>query len=300
MKRLIAILMGIVLVLAVQLGWGIASAAELPAPAPDPSGFEVLSPKAMPTPEVDPALTFSWELLLEENDLQNILSMYPGVRIYSKMYNTEDSTWLFLHGDDPVMLTEAYSSVYGQYKGCYFELTQSTDGVIRPRINGFWENAGTMENLTDFLRGYFSDPERMQLDRIEGDLIWADVFYGGDYRQKIAFDRGTLVVREIMSLVNGEVVGITGFDYDRKPTGYTFLDSWDKPLRNIEVLWESYPGGVRELRRETVSVPMDWEYFPVEAQWGDYTAYTNDRYIGDYKYPGDGVEYLLFLTTVKG
>ena len=47
-------------------------------------------------------------------------------------------------------------------------------------------------------------------------------------------------------------------------------------------------------------MPTDWEYLPFECRWGDFTAYTNDRYIGDYQYPGDGDGYLLFLTTVKG
>ena len=300
MKRRITFLIAVLLVLSLQLGGTGALAVEVRIPAAGSLSFEEFGSAPLPSPEVDPALTFTWDLLLEQNSMEMILSMYPAVRIYSKMYNTEDCTWIFLHGEDPVLLTDAYGSVFGQFKGCYFELAESTDGVIRPQINGLSDIAGSMENLTDFVLGYFSDPERLQLDRIEGDLIWADVYFAGGYRQKIAFDRGTLVVREIMSLSDGEVVGITGFDYDRKPTEYNFLDSWDGSLRNIQVLWETYPNRVRNLRRETVTIPMDWEYLPIEVQWGEFTAYTNDQYIGDYRYPGDGEEYLLFLTTVKG
>jgi hypothetical protein len=31
-----------------------------------------------------------------------------------------------------------------------------------------------------------------------------------------------------------------------------------------------------------------------------HTAYNNADYIGDYEYPGDNVDYELFLTTAKG
>ena len=93
---------------------------------------------------------------------------------------------------------------------------------------------------------------------------------------------------------------VTAFDYSAAPTEYRFLDSWDRPLRSVEVLWETYAGYERQLRRETVELPTDWEYLPFECRWGDFTAYTNDQYIGDYQYPGDGDGYLLFLTTVKG
>ena len=139
------------------------------------------------------------------------------------------------------------------------------------------------------------------MDRIEGDLIWADALYAGNYRQKLAFDRGSLALREVLSLrEDGEVMGDVIFDYRDTAPDCAYLDSWNRPLRTLRILWESYPQGLQELREEYVDVPDDWEYLPAEAQWGDYTAYTNDRYLGDYQYPGDGVEYLLFLTTVKG
>ena len=252
-------------------------------------------------PELDPGLTFDWDLLTEQNRLSTVLSMYPGIRIYSRMYNADDSTWLFLHGKDPVMITDSYGTVTGQFRGCYFELGESTDGKVRPQVSSFGEDAVIGQNLENFVLGYFDRPAVMKLDRIEGDLIWTDAIYSSGYRQKLAFDRGTLVLREVMSLNdNGEVGNITAFDYSAAPTGFHFMDSWDRPLRTIEVLWETYSGNEQQLRRESIQLPADWEYLPFECRWGDFTAYTNDRYIGDYQYPGDGDGYLLFLTTVKG
>ena len=252
-------------------------------------------------PEVDPNLTFDWELLTEQNRLSKILSMYPAVRIYSRTYNPDDSTWLFLHGKDPVMISEAYGNVTGQFRTCYFELGQSTDGKVRPQVGSFEENAVILQNLENYILGYFDGPAVMKLDRIEGDLIWADAVYRSGYRQKLAFDRGTLVLREVMSLNDdGEVGNITVFDYSSAPDAYRFLDSWDMPLRTIEVVWETYSGTERQLRRENVRLPADWEYLPFECRWGEFTAYTNELCIGDYQYPGDGAGYLLFLTTVKG
>ena len=251
-------------------------------------------------PEVDPALTFDWDLLTEQNRLEKILEMYPGVRIIDRMNDTGAETWFFLHGGDPVMVTDAYGAVYGQFRGCYFELGESTDGIRRPQVGTITDAAETKRNLNDYILDYFTGPAVLKLDRIEGDLIWADSLYRGGYRQKLAFDRGTLVLREVVSLSDsGEVVGIIGFDYSATPAKYTFLDSWDRSLRNIEVLWENYSEG-EQLRRETVKLPADWEYYPYESRWGDYTIYTNDRYIGEYSYPGDGVDYMLLLTTVKG
>ena len=110
-----------------------------------------------------------------------------------------------------------------------------------------------------------------------------------------------MVLREVMSLNDdGEVGNVTVFDYTSAPDNYSFLDSWDRPLRSIEVVWETYSGSERQLRRENILVPTDWEYLPFECRWGDFTAYNNDLAIGEYRYPGDGAGYLLFLTSVKG
>ena len=252
-------------------------------------------------PELDPALGFDWELLMEENSLKTILASYPAVRISDKLYQTEAYTWLFLRDGTPVMLTDAYGMISGQFKGCYFELGVSTDGKTRPQIGNLDSKAGSMERLGSYITDMFSSVAYMELDRIEGDLIWANARYAGGFRQKLAFDRGSLALREVMSLADsGEVIGDMELNYSLPAPNYAFLDSWERPLRTVRVLWESYPGGLRELKSETILLPDDWEYLPYEGQSGEYTMYNNDRYIGDYAYPGDGDSYMLFLTTVKG
>jgi hypothetical protein len=97
----------------------------------------------------------------------------------------------------------------------------------------------------------------------------------------------------------GEVLGSNCYDYVEAPD-FKFLDSWDHSLREVSVTWESYEGQEANRYTETVSIPADWEYLPYECRWGEYTAYTNADYIGDYEYPGDNVDYELFLTTAKG
>ena len=79
-----------------------------------------------------------------------------------------------------------------------------------------------------------------------------------------------------------------------------FLDSWDGPMRAVTVHWEEFPNGVRVTRDEKVRIPADWEYLPRQGRWGDYTVWMNEDYTKLYEYPGDGMDYTLYLTTAKG
>ena len=255
----------------------------------------------LPEPQVDPALTFTWEQLQEANSVKRILLQYPSIKSYSKEYSYGNSTWLFLHDGEPVLLTGSDGAYSGKIHGCSFDFGETENGELRARISSMDTEEQAWETLNSFILDYFYLPAFLRLDRIEGDLIWADAIYSGGYRQKLAFDYGTLVLREVVSLSeDGMVLGSNVFEYLNPAPNPDFLRSWDSPLRTIHVIWESYPNGVRELRREEVEVPKDWEYLPYQALWGDYTAYTNEEYLGDYAYPGDGEDYTLFLTTVKG
>ena len=252
-------------------------------------------------PEVDPALTFTWADVAEANKLENVLALYPAVRIYSVEYPEGGNTWIFQRNGNPALLVENGDYCSGQYMGCWFDYEADEDGVVRARIGGMDPDAGTWESLNATLLEGFRDASALRLDRIEKDLIWADCLYRGGFRQKLAFDRGTLVLRELVALSEeGEVFSSNRYDYSAPEPEFAFLDGWDETLRDVTVTWEDYDNGEQILFTETVSIPADWEYLPYEGSWGDYTVYNNTDYIGEYEYPGDNVDYELFLTTVKG
>ena len=71
----------------------------------------------------------------------------------------------------------------------------------------------------------------------------------------------------------------------------------EKALRSMIKEHKGQAGALMPILQKAQEI---YGYLPIEVQWGEFTAYTNDQYIGDYRYPGDGEEYLLFLTTVKG
>ena len=81
---------------------------------------------------------------------------------------------------------------------------------------------------------------------------------------------------------------------------FSFLDGWDKPLREVTGIWEDFYDGDVHVRTETYELPGDWEFLPWEGRWGDYTIYMNKGYTRPYFYPGDGMDYTLYLTTAKG
>ena len=251
-------------------------------------------------PEVDPALTFTWEQVEQANLLENVLAVYPAVRMYSREYPENGSTWLFQRNGQPALVVEDGDYCTGQYMGCWFDREADEAGTVRARVGAFDADAGTWDALNSTLLEGFRDAGALRLDRIEEDLIWADCLYRGGYRQKLAFDRGTLVLRELVVLSEeGEVLGSNCYDYTQEPD-FRFLDSWDEALREVTVTWESFNGQEPTRYTETVSIPADWEYLPYEVRWGDYTAYNNEDYIGEYEYPGDSLDYELFLTTAKG
>ena len=252
-------------------------------------------------PVIDPALPFDWALLDEANTLDQVLSQYGSVRSYNLEYAPDDSLWYFLFDGEPARIYEGDGFCSGIYRGCHFDYGDDGSGEVRVRVGEIEDEGLCRESLNLSFRTDYRNAALLLFDRREGDRIWVDCYYSGGYRQKLAFDYGTLVLREAISFSEGgELLSTTRYEYGEPVPAFPFLEGWTRELREITVLWEDYHEGLRDLRRESIRLPQDWEYLPYGARWGEYTPYLNDRYLGDYAYPGDGMDYLLFLTTVKG
>ena len=90
------------------------------------------------------------------------------------------------------------------------------------------------------------------------------------------------------------------FRYDQQPPRISLLEAWNGPLRTVTLDWEDFRTGTAVRWTDFVRVPADWEVLPYEGRWGEYTIYLDYGYTCPYQYPGDGVDYTLYLSTAKG
>ncbi len=256
-------------------------------------------------PKMDPALDFEWDALLEANRLENILAIYPSVHITDPGYS-ENGTWLFRHNGEMVRLSVGEGYLGGEYRGCYFDYEDAGDGVKRARIGSFREDAGSLELLDHYVSDFLTGVCIVELDREEDDLLWLTCTFRGGYRETAAVDRETLVLRELDYVYDPAFPpSVTQIDYAEPTLDCSFLDSWDGEQRTVTAIWETCLWNEEgdytpEIRTEFHRVPADWEYLPYEGRWGEYTVYRNAGYTESYEYPGDGLDYSLYLTSAKG
>ena len=255
-------------------------------------------------PEWDPALNFTWKLLMTQNKLSNILRWHPSVKISMPAIDADAQQWTFKHNGEYVQYTDSGHYSFGTYGMYSFDLLESTDGVRRPCVGSVNRDPMREEELEKMIQKYLTDYERVKFLREEDDLIWIQLIHPYGFHANAAIDKGTLLLRKMQFFYgeSTEPASENTFVYDETPPAFEPLKGWDMPLRTVTAVWESYDPTVQNFtyRTETIQLPYNWEYYPNEAKYDDYTIYTNPRYIGPYQYPGDWVDYSLFLTTAKG
>ena len=214
-----------------------------------------------PYPEIDKKLGFTWEDLLEKNRLSNILDHYPCVVITTPMISSHSCTSLFRHNGKFVWVNDNYGNLYGKIDRYSFDYRYYPDGKDR-------------------------------------DRIWLDYATGWGSTERYVFERDTLILREILSVNDGEDPWpIYDFICTQDVPDYDFLKGWDGNLRTVTAIWEDHDriNGGFEYRTETIFLPMDWEYLPHVVQSGGYSAYQDPRYTETYAYPGDNMDYTVFF-----
>ena len=245
--------------------------------------------------------TFTWSELIEANRLRNVLSIYPTVRHYNREYGPEEVTWVYPRGDGLAILSIMDGYISGYFNGAYFTWQERDNGRFLSSIEDLDPGYTDPEARDGYLTEYLSGIAEMRYESTEGDLIWAECTVRGGMLERVAVDRGTLVLREVQVFYSEEYPpSSTVFLYDDTGPALECLDSWDGPMRTVTVHWEEFPDGVRTTRDETVRIPVDWEYLPWQGRWGGYTVWMNADYTRLYEYPGDGMDYTLYLTTAKG
>lgn len=253
--------------------------------------------------KMDERLNFTWELLMEQNSLSNILSMVDNVRIFNPVYTPEDSIWIFRKNGHIAILADWSGYTSGTYGFYTFDTYAFEDGRTRASIG--YVSYDPLEELYDetYITDYLKGIVEFRFLREEDDLIWMDAVFPDGEAEQVAVDKGTLFLREISFTYDADYpASVTSFEYNAVMPEFPFMAGWDRDLRTVTAIWENYDETIQDLtyRTENLQIPMDWEYLPYEVRWGDYTAYLNPRYTGSYTYPGDIYNYTVYFTAVKG
>ncbi|MBQ8076220.1 MAG: hypothetical protein IJ237_09580 [Oscillospiraceae bacterium] len=255
-------------------------------------------------PKWDNTLNFTWEDLMEANLLSNILKWNSSVRISMPAIDADAQQWTFRHNGEIVQITDCGTYCFGSYGMYSFETMTSTDGVIRPCVGYVNYDPLEIEYLEKTVQRYLEGYESVEFLREENDQIWIRLTHEAGFHMDAAVDKGTLVIREVAFYYQGSSEPTSGntLVYTEEPPAFEALKGWDQPLRSITAIWETFDPSTGQFayRTEALQLPYNWEYYPNDARYGDYEIYTNPRYVGSYQYPGDLVDYSIFLTTAKG
>ncbi len=253
-------------------------------------------------PEMDGQLNFTWEELLDANMLSNVLSFSPAIRTSNPFYGPDSTTWIYRLNGHTAIVQSVNQYLSGSYGVWSFDSYDLPDGGVRACVGYYSDDPN--EDLYDeyYLINYLSGITNIELLREEEELFWLDCTFYGESTEQIAIDKGTLVLREIDFVYDPAYEpSVTLFESSPAPE-LPLMEGWNGPLRSVTAHWEDYDRdyGCLRYRTETLELPLDWEYLPYDARWGDYTAYNTEAYVGTYVYPGDGIDYEVYFTVAKG
>ena len=258
----------------------------------------------LPSPvHMDEILNFTWEELREENKLSTILKWCPSVRFSNPDYNDDSGSWLFRDGDSIVFSIPYGENISGTYRNYSFDTLAFPDGKIRASVGAVSDDPAGSAYHEFFLLDYLDNVIDVQYSHEEDGLLWLNCWYAFGTMQQIAVDPGTLFIREVSYQYSPDFEpAVTVFDYTEPAPEYDVLSSWKEPLRTVSAVWEDYDSesGQYTYRTQTLEIPGDWEYLPYAARWGEYMPYLDARYTLRYSYPGDNIDYTIFLTAAKG
>ncbi len=248
-------------------------------------------------PQIDGSVDFDWQDLQYANRLDTVLMFCPAVLIESDVggYTVR---WLFRTEERMVDISQNDSQSYGQVNGIDFRQDGAGSRALVGKID---PPDAAEETFNRALSDVFSDLVRMELVRTgeENDILSCKTRSGT--RVIMTVNRLTLWIQQLDGIAeDGSLLYRYTFRYDRQPPRFSLLDAWDGPLKTVTLVWEDFRTGILAKWTEFVRVPADWEVLPYEERWGEYTVYMDHGHTRLYQYPGDGMDYTLYLSTAKG
>ena len=118
-------------------------------------------------------------------------------------------------------------------------------------------------------------------------------------KTKFLVDVDTLALKKMMHYSRGEEYFRWEFTYDGEIEDFGIFDSWNGDYREITVVEEFYtPDGEVADGAHTIRAPKNVEYYPVYDE--EVCIYLSEGFRNEYSYPGNDIDYTIYVTNAKG
>lgn len=232
-------------------------------------------------------LDFTTDMLYDANHLSNLFSIYDNLTITEDHSNGYGSLVYSRKTDNGYTLwTDDGSS--GYYDEFRFYTSDNATGKVSVTPDGT-----SSDCLDDYIAITRLPDEGADLIRLtcteEEEIFYVDYGFSSTV---YTIDRGTLALKKTESFdENDESFFTAKFSYGDKLPEPDTIAAWKGPLRTVSLKLLYSDGETLGL---SFTIPADWEFDVYEyCPWG--TAYLDEGCTELYEYPGDGIDYTIYV-----
>ena len=232
-------------------------------------------------------LDFTTDMLYDANHLSNLFSIYDNLTITEDRLSGYGSFVYSRKTDNGYTLwTDDGSS--GYYDEFRFYTSDNATGKVSVTPDGT-----SSDCLDDYIAITRLPDEGADLIRLtcteEEEIFYVDYGFSSTV---YTIDRGTLALKKTESFdENDESFFMAKFSYGDKLPEPDTIAAWKGPLRTVSLKLLYSDGETLGL---SFTIPADWEFDVYEyCPWG--TAYLDEGCTELYEYPGDGIDYTIYV-----
>ncbi|MCR5522887.1 MAG: hypothetical protein K6F64_04540 [Clostridia bacterium] len=250
--------------------------------------------------------TFTYNDLIESNKISSLLDKYTSVKIEEINEEGPSTSWYYRENgiyynasettnpNGEILHSGAYGNAYLNDCGDHWMT------YVDPYNDGYEEGTYALDYAVN---GMFFYGEIDEVEDTEDGFLFEikDAYNNEDdgFKRTYLIDKSTLALKEMKGLENGKEIYSVKITYDEEPEDYGIFDSWDEEFRTITVVEEFYNSkGEVANGAHDVSVPKNVEYLPMYDE--EVNIYVNSNYSGEYSYPGNDIDYSIYVTNAMG
>lgn len=232
-------------------------------------------------------LDFTTDMLYDANHLSNLFSIYDNLTI-TEDHSSGYGSFVYSRKTDNgyTLWTDDGSS--GYYDEFRFYTSDNATGKVSVTPDGT-----SSDCLDDYIAITRLPDEGADLIRLtcteEEEIFYVDYGFSSTV---YTIDRGTLALKKTESFdENDESYFMAKFSYGDKLPEPDTIAAWKGPLRTVSLKLLYSDGETLGL---SFTIPADWEFDVYEyCPWG--TAYLDEGCTELYEYPGDGIDYTIYV-----